>query len=146
MVTLYNVFNLVFLLNGSTTYLAHPKSRGKLSALVGFCSGIGALIGAFGLYRMSGEVDKVNFHVITTPLHLSHAISGVLSLIMSFIAFTFLQARPLVFAHQKSFARLAKEGFYSLNNAEITLSYFGSFLARADSMAASLFIPMHVLL
>src|SRR5208282_1953637 len=134
----------------SSSETSSKPINGKIAGLAGFCTGVGALIAVIvflplpRLFISHGwelkEAVQASFYVVGS-------VAFIISIIMFFglkkdhtkgISKLFGKNRD----HRgKGYFQLMGEGFLAAKDPRITLAYVGGFVARADSIVISLFIP-----
>jgi MFS family permease len=148
--------------------VANERDRGKFAGLVGLVSGLGALLGVFVFLPMPSRIGGIR-GIRTTYL----IVGGVCATTAVLLLVTWLSVRriskqqPLMRAppqdetvsdldqpttHVKEviapwYARAydsAKGGILAARDPKIFLGYAGNFLARADSVSITLFLPLWV--
>jgi MFS family permease len=126
------------------------ESRGKVSGLVGIFSGIGALLGLFIFLPLPAK-----FTNMVQGLHITYIIVGSVALLFSGVLFFAIKKKKIstqnstdasqeTVVPEKAVVDIVKEGFKSSTDPTILLSYFGSFLARGDTIIITTFIPLLV--
>ena len=154
-------YRLLFALGGSASTAtltaligdySRDTSRAKVAGITGFSTGVGALFAALILSRLptffTRDSNLVPGGLKDIPnggatLVISFAITGALLLIAAIVAATFLTAAPDLLDRQNRetpFIERIKVGISAIRHPLIALAYISGFVARADSIALTLFI------
>ena len=137
----------------------HPlASSSRLAGIVGFVTGLGALLALLVFLRLPGLIQRVGV-APSQALKESYYVVGAYSIILSLICFSFLSHLPgdggkgwrSLFKTQPPADRPRRQSLLLLhsvrlgfNNRSLGLAYLGGFVARASSVGISTFIPLHV--
>ncbi|KAI8896926.1 major facilitator superfamily domain-containing protein [Globomyces pollinis-pini] len=166
-------FRLLFAVGGSATasmltavlaHIAHEEDRGKLSGIVGLFAGCGALLAVFVFLPLP---NKYSDSVV--GLNATYLLASVTAITISFIMILSAAHRrwsnrsmateptalntspdstsPIVSTEEVKKSKLIdsiRDGFYAAKNPKVFLGYAACFLARSDSMAITLFLPIWV--
>jgi MFS family permease len=154
-------FRLLFAVGGSastamlTAFIgdySRENSRSKVAGITGFCTGVGALFAALVLSRLPTffmrDSNLVPGGLCDVPnggatLVITFAITGALLVCASIIAAIFLVPAPDLFDGPHRRLPLGKRmqiGLSAMLHPLIALAYASGFVARADSIALTLFI------
>lgn len=136
----------------------HKKSkRGKLSALLGICTGLGAVFSVSTFLTLPNRLEK--YRKAPTPesdIKLAYVLIGFFALLSSLVLLLFAydcvrQRRasgltsPPDTLSRVPFFLMMKQGLQaSLKNHKIQIAYCGALVSRASSVAISVFIPLLV--
>nr|KAJ3418993.1 hypothetical protein HK105_007548 [Polyrhizophydium stewartii] len=122
--------------------VADERDRGKIAGIAGFMTGLGALMGLFVFLRLPTVFGKTD-----SGLRRSYSIDPFASVAgspsTSFGDVRNAKTNWLV-AHFVRTVKSARDGLAAARDPRIALGYVGSFLARGDTIAVSLFIPLWV--
>ena len=125
-------------------------ANGKIAGLAGFCTGLGALIAVviflpLPRFFISRGVE------LKRAVQASFYIVATVAFILSIVMFLGLKRDPSkkisnLFrkncdAPTKGYVKLMGEGFLAARDPRVALAYIGGFVARAESIVISLFIP-----
>jgi hypothetical protein len=149
-----------------TVQTSSPESAGKLAGFVGLFTGLGALIALFLLLPLPAHFEKSGWsksNAIALSFLVVASIAGVVSCICSIglrnlpgeegkkLAAIFLKdagqdlANSATLSRLRSYPSLLLEAvILGIKDVNIGLAYAGGFVARASSVAISLFIPLFV--
>ncbi|KAL1925633.1 uncharacterized protein VTP21DRAFT_516 [Calcarisporiella thermophila] len=129
------------------------RNRGTMSAIAGLVAGIGALIGVFGLLPMPATLQS-RYGSLEQAVRVSFYATGAIAFGVAILAFLLLKNekdRSLIKWMRGENRELVKESYFKLigrgflsakQDTRIMLAYIGGFVARADSIMASLFITL----
>ena len=140
------------------------ENKGKLSGILGLFSGSGALLALFVFLRLPAYFDnEINGLKITYWI-----VAGISFLFAIFIGLVLRKPRqsihldntpvsspasrnrPLsldrcpVIVKSKNFPQIVYQGIIAIKNPRVLVSYFGSFLARGDTVIITLFLPLWI--
>lgn len=122
---------------------ASENGRGRLAGLVGMSTGLGALFAALCLSRLPLWLSRYG-----RPLHISFAITaGLVGLTALLILLFMANLRDPSEAAERSsftFTQRLRIGLASISHSGLLLAYLAGFVARADSIALTLFIASWV--
>lgn len=133
------------------------SNNGKLSALLGICTGLGAIFSVSTFLTLPNRLEK--YRKSPTPesgIKLAYVLIGFFALLSSLVVLLFgydcvrqRRARGLASApdalNRVPFFLMMKQGFQaSLKNQKIQIAYCGALVSRASSVAISVFIPLLV--
>lgn len=133
-----------------------PKRHGKLAALLGVSTGLGAIFSISVFLTMPVRLSDSHPELSSKQsLKISYMILGGLCWVVALVVFAFAydcvkqrkrnHADPLADAPKTSYWTLLKEGIEaSRSNKRIQLAYFGAFVSRSTAVATSVFIPLMV--
>ena len=153
-------FRLIFAMGGSASTAmltaligdyAKETSRAKVAGITGIATGLGALFSALVLSRLptffARDSNLVPGGLRNIPnggatLVIAFAIAGSLLFFSALIAMAFLYSPPELELPRENLALRTriKIGVTAIRRPPIALAYFSSFVARADSIALTLFI------
>lgn len=133
------------------------NNSGKLSALLGICTGLGAIFSVSFFLTLPNRLEK--YREYPTPesnIKLAYVLIGFFALLSSLVLLLFgydcvRQRRvkgctsPPDRLSRIPFFKMMKEGFQaSLRNHKIQIAYCGALVSRASSVAISVFVPLLV--
>lgn len=154
-------FRLLFALGGSASTAtltaligdySRESSRARVAGITGFSTGIGALFAALVLSRLptffAHDSNLVPGGLRDIPnggatLVITFAVTACLLLVAALVAALFLHSPPDLLDRQNRempFLRRLRIGLTAMKNPLILLAYLSGFVARADSIALTLFI------
>lgn len=130
---------------------AAAERRSRVAGIVGFVSGLGAIFGAFGFSRLyvfarhaelAGLRERANGGV-----NFMFVITGIIQILSSIIPLFFLIIPALDDnpGDKLNLVQRIKTGIVAMRNPLVCLAYASGYVARADSIAISLFISPWVL-
>ncbi|KAI8918005.1 major facilitator superfamily domain-containing protein [Entophlyctis helioformis] len=142
--------------------IADERDRGKIAGVVGCTTGLGALLGLFVFLRLPTFFGKTE-----SGLRRSYIIVGCIALALSFFLVFALPRLPrketlpasesqqqqqtfkpsfgqALVNKTRSVGKSAVQGVLAARDSRILLGYISSFLARGDTIAVTLFIPLYV--
>lgn len=154
-------FRLLFALGGSASTAtltaligdySRESSRARVAGITGFSTGIGALFAALVLSRLptffAHDSNLVPGGLRDIPnggatLVITFAVTAGLLLVAALVAALFLHSPPDLLDRQNremSFLQRLRIGVTAMRNPLVLLAYLSGFVARADSIALTLFI------
>lgn len=156
-------FRLLFALGGSASTAtltaligdySRDSSRAKVAGITGFASGLGALFAALILSRLptffTGDSNLAPGGLRDLPnggvtLVITFTITATLLLVAALVAAIFLRAPPELSTNISIPAKLClpqriRTGVTAMRDPLVLLAYVSGFVARADSIALTLFI------
>lgn len=154
-------FRLLFALGGSASTAtltaligdySRESSRARVAGITGFSTGIGALLAALVLSRLptffAHDSELVPGGLRNIPnggatLVITFAVTACLLLVAALVAALFLHSPPDLLDRQNRempFWRRLRIGLTAMRNPLVLLAYLSGFVARADSIALTLFI------
>ncbi|OLL23811.1 hypothetical protein NEOLI_003370, partial [Neolecta irregularis DAH-3] len=152
-----SVYNIIDPHESAEEVLEAKAQNGKLSGIVGFSTGLGALLAVLVLLPLPSLFAKRGYSP-SEAITNSYYVTGSISLAASIFLFLALRKDP-----NKSLAkwmnerrtptsgstttrylRLMIRGFTAAKDTRVASAYIGGFIARADSVVVALFIPLFV--
>jgi len=124
--------------------------NGKIAGLAGFCTGVGALI-AVTVFLPLPRVFIAHGWAMKEAVQSAFYVVASVAFVISVLMFLGLKKdnssglktlfRKSPESREKGYFRLMSEGFLAAKDPRIALAYTGGLVARAASVAISLFIP-----
>ena len=126
--------------------------NGKLSALVGVFTGLGAIFSVSFFLTLPVKLSEKYGLTMETAIRYSYCAIGVVAAAVGLIASLFLYNSATSSSHlpehipsEAGYLRLLYNGLkVSRHNRRVRLAYVGSFVARSTTVATSVFIPLVV--
>lgn len=138
----------------STTDINGKPVNGKIAGLAGFCTGLGALIAVIVFLPLPRFFLSHGWklkHAVQASFYVVGSVAFVISILMFFgLKRDRTKGIKRLFGKNtgddmdqkgKRYFKLMGEGFLAARDPRISLAYIGGFIARADSIVISLFIP-----
>ncbi|KAI9594926.1 major facilitator superfamily domain-containing protein [Syncephalis fuscata] len=126
--------------------------RGKIAAMTGIASGIGALIAVFVLVRLPPAFSHGDNSKIPHGIRATYYLCGAIALVVAVIMYFGLHRDATRNIRTQSASPAAKPPLYMLfwrgilaaKDPRVALAYITGFVARGDSIVVSLFITLWV--
>ncbi|KAI8052825.1 major facilitator superfamily domain-containing protein, partial [Syncephalis plumigaleata] len=115
--------------------------RGKISAMAGVASGIGALLAVFVLVRLPPALAGKDNANIPRGVRATYYLCGAIAFVVAIVMFFGLHRDP---ARSPPLYTLFWRGILAGKDPRVALAYITGFVARADSIVVSLFITLWV--